>query len=97
MPINKQQRLQQAREILEKHFPSITDETQIARICELISEGFRGDYSPLDKEKNNLRGIGTGATFRGYCLVVAGTISRMDPIGVPEEKYYEALRKVYTC
>ena len=51
----------------------------------------------LDKEKNNLRGIGTGATFRGYCLVVAGTISRMDPIGVPEEKYYEALRKVYTC
>ena len=95
MPINRQQRLKQSDEHIKKYFPSLS-EKQRRPICEIIANGFDGNYSPVRKEQDSRTAIGQGANFEEFTIAIARNMANMEPTGVEREQLADILRKVWT-
>ncbi len=95
MPINRQQRLKRSDEYLKKYFPTLTEE-QRKPICEMITNGFDGNYSPVRREQDSRHAIGQGATFEEFSIAIAKNMTHLEPVDVSHERMGDIIRKVWT-
>lgn len=95
MPINQRQRRTQADAHLKRYFPSLTED-QRRPICEMITNNFDANYSPLKKEQDSRDAIGQGASFEEFTIAIGRNMAHIEPTGVEQERLAYILRKVWT-
>ncbi len=93
MPIRERERRKLAARHMATYFPNASAE-ETARVVDLCTDGFDGDYSPVRREQNHRSASGVGASYEEFVISVARRITRQEPAGVPESWLGDILRKV---
>lgn len=93
MPLRERERKRLAERHMATYFPRARPD-EIARVVDLCTNGFDGDYSPIRREQNHRTATGVGANYEEYVISVGRRITHEEPAGVSREWLGSILRKV---
>ena len=82
-PINEYDRHTLSASIIQYYFPTIDQDT-LALAVQNASDGFLANYSPIDSEKDDPTGLGSGATFEEFCIYIGRSYTEQEPINVDQ-------------